>query len=115
MRPRAQQIAAMLALAALDSGPILLIGDFNTTDMDENYRRITANFADTFREVGWGMGFTNPDWQHDNPRRGVSFMPMYQRIDYVFHNQFFTPVEARVWSSSGGSDHRPLYALLALK
>jgi vancomycin resistance protein VanJ len=115
VRPRAQQIADMLALAAADSGPILLMGDFNTTDMDENYRRITANFADTFREVGWGMGFTNPDWQHDNPRRGASFMPMYQRIDYVFHNQFFIPVEARVWPSSGGSDHRPLFAVLALK
>jgi vancomycin resistance protein VanJ len=115
MRPRAQQIADMLALAALDSGLVLLMGDFNTTDMDENYRRITATFADTFREVGWGMGFTNPDWQHDNPRRGASFMPMYQRIDYVFHNDFFIPVEARVWHSSGGSDHRPLYAVLALK
>jgi vancomycin resistance protein VanJ len=114
LRPRAQQIADMLALTAADSDPILLMGDFNTTDMDENYRRITATFADTFGEVGWGMGFTNPDWQHDNPRRGASFMPMYQRIDYVFHNQFFTPVEARVWHSSGGSDHRPLYAILAL-
>lgn len=114
VRPRAKQIADLLALAALDSGPIVLLGDFNTTDMDENYRRITADFADTFREVGWGMGFTNPDWQHDNPRRGASFMPMYQRIDYVFHNQFFTPIEARVWPSSGGSDHRPLYAVLAL-
>ena len=112
--PRKQQIADLVDMAAQESGAVLMMGDFNTTDMDENYGRITAHFADTFREVGWGLGFTNPDWQHDNPRRGPSFMPMYQRIDYVFHNTFFTPVEARVGSSSGGSDHRPLFAILAL-
>jgi endonuclease/exonuclease/phosphatase (EEP) superfamily protein YafD len=101
-------------MAEKESGPVLMMGDFNTTDMDENYSRLTTNFADTFREVGWGLGFTNPDWQHNNPRRGPSFMPMYQRIDYVFHNAAFTPVEARVGPSSGGSDHRPLYVVLAL-
>lgn len=112
--PRKQQLTDLADMAEKESGPVLMMGDFNTTDMDENYTRLTANFADTFREVGWGLGFTNPDWQHDNPRRGPSFMPMYQRIDYVFHNASFTPVEARVGSSSGGSDHRPLYVVLAL-
>ena len=114
--PRKQQIADLVDMAAQDANAsaVLLMGDFNTTDLDENYGRITAQFADTFREVGWGLGFTNPDWQHDNPRRGPSFMPMYQRIDYVFHNAYFTPIEARVGSSSGGSDHRPLFVTLAL-
>ncbi|MBZ0287779.1 MAG: endonuclease/exonuclease/phosphatase family protein, partial [Anaerolineae bacterium] len=112
--PRNQQLADLVEMARQESGAVLLMGDFNSTDLDENYARITAHFADTFREVGWGLGFTNPDWQHDNPRRGPSWMPMYQRIDYVFHNSFFTPVEARVWPSSGGSDHRPLYVVLAL-
>jgi vancomycin resistance protein VanJ len=112
--PRKQQLADLVDMASQETGAVLLMGDFNSTDLDENYAHITAQFADTFREVGWGLGFTNPDWQHDNPRRGPSFMPMYQRIDYVFHNQFFTPVEARVGSSSGGSDHRPLFAILAL-
>jgi vancomycin resistance protein VanJ len=112
--PRKQQISDLVDMAAQESGAVLLMGDFNTTDMDENYAPISARFADTFREVGWGLGCTNPDWQHDNPRRGPSFMPRYQRIDYVFHNNFFTPIEARVGSSSGGSDHRPLFVILAL-
>ncbi|MEO8609498.1 MAG: endonuclease/exonuclease/phosphatase family protein [Chloroflexota bacterium] len=112
--PRKQQIADLVDMARQEPGAVLMMGDFNTTDMDENYARITAQFADTFREVGWGLGFTNPDWQHDNPRRGPSFVPRYQRIDYVFHNSFFTPIEARVGESSGGSDHRPLFAILAL-
>ena len=41
--------------------PILIAGDFNMTDQTDDYRRLTAKFSDTFREVGWGMGFTFPD------------------------------------------------------
>ncbi|MBL8161208.1 MAG: endonuclease/exonuclease/phosphatase family protein [Anaerolineae bacterium] len=113
-RPRAQQINDLLALAADADGALLLTGDFNTSDLDESYAAITARYRDAFREVGWGFGFTNPDWQHDNPRRGASWVPMYQRIDYVFYSAHFAAVEARVWSSSGGSDHRPLWVRLGL-
>lgn len=114
VQPRKAQIAELLRMAGEDAGAVILIGDFNTTDLDENYARITAQFTDSFREIGWGLGFTNPDWWHDNPRKGPSFIPMYHRIDYVFHNDAFQAVEARVWPSSGGSDHRPVYATLAL-
>lgn len=114
VQPRKEQIAELLRMAGETEGPVIMLGDFNTTDMDENYAHITAQFHDSFREVGWGMGFTNPDWQHDNPRKGPSFVPMFQRIDYVFYDDSFQAVEARVWSSSGGSDHRPLYVVLAL-
>jgi vancomycin resistance protein VanJ len=112
--PRAQQIGDLLALAEQDSGAVILMGDFNTTDMDENYARITARFADIFREVGWGMGFTNPDTSHENSREGPFPWPLYTRLDYVFHNDALQPVEAHVWPTSGGSDHRPLFARLAL-
>jgi len=115
VQPRKQQIADLLRMAGEDEGAVILLGDFNTTDLDENYVRITAQFRDTFREVGWGLGFTNPDWWHDNPRRGPSFIPMYHRIDYVFHNDSLQAVQARVWPSSGGSDHRPLVVVLALR
>lgn len=92
-----------------------MLGDFNMTDLDENYRRITTNYQDAFREVGWGLGFTNPDWSTGQAREGLPFIPLYQRIDYVFYNQAFTALDARVWPSSGGSDHRPLYVVLAFK
>lgn len=114
IRPRAQQIADMLALAAEDSSAVILMGDFNITDQDENYQRITAHFSDTYREVGWGLGFTNPDWSHDNSREGPAFIPLYTRIDYIFHNSDLQALEARVWPTSGGSDHRPVFARLAL-
>ncbi len=114
VQPRKKQIADLLSMAGEDDGAVVLLGDFNTTDLDENYARITAQFTDSFREIGWGLGFTNPDWWHDNPRKGPSFIPMYHRIDYVFHNDSFQAVEARVWSLSGGSDHRPVYVVLAI-
>jgi vancomycin resistance protein VanJ len=114
VQPRKAQIADLLDMAGEDEGAVVLLGDFNTTDLDENYAHITTQFRDSFREIGWGLGFTNPDWWHDNPRKGPSFIPMYHRIDYVFHNDAFQAVEARVWPSSGGSDHRPLYVVLAL-
>jgi vancomycin resistance protein VanJ len=106
--PRRQQIADMLAMAAADGGAVALLGDFNTNDLDENYRRITTQFADAFREVGWGLGFTNPDWTWEQSREGLSFLPLHNRVDYVFHNADLQPLEALVWPTSGGSDHRPL-------
>jgi len=70
---------------------------------------------DTFREVGWGMGFTGPDWSHPQSQEGLPFIPIHQRMDYIFHDkEFFLPVEAHVWPVSGGSDHRPLFAELAI-
>lgn len=105
----------MLLLSQKDDGAVILLGDFNTTDLDENYRRITTNYQDAFREVGWGLGFTNPDWSTEQAREGLPFISLYQRIDYVFYNRAFTALDARVWPSSGGSDHRPLYVVLAFK
>jgi vancomycin resistance protein VanJ len=113
-RPRAQQIQMLLDLAAQEDGPLLLLGDFNTGELNENYERITARYSDVWRQVGWGMGFTNPDWSHENSHEGPAFFPLHNRIDYMFHDSAFQAVEARVWPESGGSDHRPLWARLAL-
>jgi endonuclease/exonuclease/phosphatase (EEP) superfamily protein YafD len=112
--PRAQQISDLVALAGEESGAVVLMGDFNITDWDENYARIVTNFHDVYREVGWGIGFTNPDWSFDQAREGLPFVPMHQRPDSIFYNDRFLPVEARVWSTSGGSDHRPIFAILTL-
>ena len=102
-------------MTAQEQGALLLMGDFNTNDTDVNYPLIAAQLHDSYREVGWGMGFTGPDWSHPQSQEGPSFIPMHQRGDYIFHNQYFLPVETRVWPTSGGSDHRPVWAELALK
>jgi vancomycin resistance protein VanJ len=114
IHPRGQQIKDVLAMIAQESGAVLLMGDLNTNDADVNYPHIAAQLRDTFREMGWGMGFTGPDWSHPQSQEGLPFIPVHERMDYIFHNDSFFPVEAHVWPTSGGSDHRPLFAELAL-
>ncbi len=111
---RGDQIDQVLAMIAGETGAVVFMGDFNTNDTDVNYPHIITQVQDTYREIGWGMGFTGPDWSHPQSQEGLPFIPIHQRMDYIFHNRFFLPVEARVWPISGGSDHRPVYAMLAL-
>ena len=114
IHPRGQQIRDVLAMIAQESGAVLWMGDFNTNDTDANYPQIVTALQDTFREVGWGMGFTGPDWSHPQSQEGLPLIPIHQRADYIFHNRYFLPIEAHVWPTSGGSDHRPVLATLAL-
>lgn len=114
IHPRGQQIKDILAMIVQEQGAVLFMGDFNTNDTDVNYPRIVARMQDTYREVGWGMGMTGPDWSHPQSQEGLPFIPIHQRMDYIFHNRFFLPVEAHVWATSGGSDHRPIFAVLAI-
>jgi endonuclease/exonuclease/phosphatase (EEP) superfamily protein YafD len=115
---RGQEIDSVLVRAEKDNGPVLIAGDFNMNDQSEDYNRITARYHDAYREVGWGFGFTFPDFAQVNARPAIlSFVWMrpVARIDYVFHSDHWQASEARVWPSSGGSDHRPVLARLALK
>ncbi|MBI1277880.1 MAG: hypothetical protein GC179_07110 [Anaerolineaceae bacterium] len=114
IHPRGQQINDILSMIARDNSAVLWMGDFNTNDTDVNYPHIVKRMSDTFREVGWGMGFTGPDWSHPQSQEGSPFIPIHQRMDYIFHNKWFLPIETHVWPTSGGSDHRPVFAVLAL-
>lgn len=79
-----------LRLAANDSGPLMIVGDFNMTDQSADYGQITARYADTYREIGWGMGFTFPDFSTlsaiPGSVSGLGFIRPLARIDYVFHD-----------------------------
>jgi len=46
--------------------------------------------------------------------RHIPCSPSLVRIDYVFHSDKFTAINADVLRSTGGSDHRPLVVTLAL-
>jgi vancomycin resistance protein VanJ len=114
---RGQEIDSVLVRAAKDNGPVLIAGDFNMNDQSEDYKRITSRYHDAYREVGWGFGFTFPDFAQVNARPAILpfvWMRPVARIDYVFHSDHWQAIEARVWPSSGGSDHRPVLAHLAL-
>ncbi|MCB9453196.1 MAG: endonuclease/exonuclease/phosphatase family protein [Anaerolineaceae bacterium] len=114
VRPRMAQTRALLDLARQDTGAVVLLGDFNTHILDENYAQLTAEYHDAFWDVGLGFGFTGPDWSHENSAEGPGWIPLYQRYDYLFYNDYFLSVAARVWPESGGSDHRPLLVTLVL-
>jgi vancomycin resistance protein VanJ len=93
--------------------PLILAGDMNMTDQSSDYRRVSVLLTDAYREVGWGMGFTFPNFSELNP--SLAFLPALARIDYVFHNSHFQAAEARVMPDSGGSDHYPVYAVFTIQ
>jgi vancomycin resistance protein VanJ len=83
------------------NGPILVIGDLNFTDQEEEYRRLTETLEDAHRECGWGMGFSYARF----PSIGLALW----RIDYVLHSADFVCLRTEV-GEFAGSDHRPVIA-----
>jgi vancomycin resistance protein VanJ len=83
-------------------GPLLLAGDLNTPPAGRIYDALTERFGDSFAERGKGWGFTYP-----------ARLPLL-RIDYIFHSPEWAVTECRV-GGAPGSDHRPLFAELALR
>jgi vancomycin resistance protein VanJ len=83
-------------------GPVILAGDFNTPPAGSIYRALTRNHGDAFAARGFGWGYTYP-----------SRRPLL-RIDYVFHSRDWNAVQCEV-GSGAGSDHRPVFAELALR
>ena len=105
-RNRELEIAALLAEMAEIETPIILGGDFNLTELSDDYAAITARYRDAYRDAGWGLGWTFPRW-------GLP-VPPFLRIDYVFSSPAIRALEARVIDAYGSSDHHPLLVRLLL-
>jgi len=91
------------------SGPLLVVGDLNTTERQYNYQRVTAKLTDAFAEAGWGMGYTFPTTKRVY---GIPVFPIL-RLDYIFHNEEWQT--KRIWRGTiEGSDHQYLVADLLL-
>ncbi len=101
-----------VALAAAAQRPTILLGDFNLTPKTDDYDRITAHFTDVYGVVGRGLGYTFPVTSANGQLSLL--LPPLARLDYVFVGDGWQPVSAQVWRESGGSDHRPMLARLAL-
>ncbi len=107
-----REIDDLIQRANDETAPVILLGDFNMTDQFDDYERLTAQYVDTYREAGAiGFGFTYPT---TSPIGNEWRMPPLLRIDYIFHDESFRGLSARVGQTSGSSDHLPLYAELAL-
>lgn len=110
---RSAEIDDILERASQETNPVVIAGDFNMSDQSDDYRHVQTQYTDTHREVGWGLGLSFPDVLFVDGKIGYVF-PLLTRLDYVFHDAHFRGLEIFVWSSSGGSDHRPVFARLAL-
>jgi vancomycin resistance protein VanJ len=104
-----RQISEVAALAAAEDGLTLLLGDFNATDETDAYAETAAALVDSYRQGGWGFGFTFPKGLRV---RGLPIPGPLVRIDYIFHSDGFCTQRARV-GCGGGSDHCYVVAQLA--
>lgn len=108
---RTAEIQSVLARAELDTGNVLVIGDFNMSDQSEDYTMVTQTYRDAYRDAGWGLGFTYPDYSMVYATYGnIVSLPLLPcvRLDYQFYRGDLAAVAAKVWHTSGGSDHRPV-------
>lgn len=104
---RNREVAMVVDRLREETGPTLVLGDFNLSDQSDAYQSLDHVLTDAFREAGRGLGFTFP-----SQRR---FIPPLIRIDYVWHSDHFVTHDAWVEQDSGTSDHLPVTAVVALK
>lgn len=107
-----QQISSLVEDIAANTGPLIVGGDFNTTDQSEVYQLVGQYLHNAHWEAGWGFGFSFPA---DKPRfERVPILTPVIRIDHIFYSSHFSARSARTLEESGGSDHLPVTAELLL-
>jgi endonuclease/exonuclease/phosphatase (EEP) superfamily protein YafD len=79
------------------SGPLLLVGDFNTPPQSSIFRRVWSGYSDAFSSAGWGWGYTYFDAK------------TMARIDHVLTGEGWYCSRCRVGPDIG-SPHRPVLA-----
>ncbi len=91
--------------------PAILLGDFNSTPLNDPAMILRRTMMDAFRAAGWGFGHTFPSTQLSiGPLRSLSRMV---RIDMIFVSPEFEVMGAWVGEFFGESDHLPVAAQLA--
>jgi vancomycin resistance protein VanJ len=110
-RHRYEQLAALLAEEVLPvRTPVLLGGDLNAPEHSQPYRLLAGHLGNAHRAAGSGFGFTYP--AAGLRVLGVPAFPVV-RIDHVFFSRHFVALRSATIPDSGGSDHRPVVAVLA--
>jgi vancomycin resistance protein VanJ len=105
-RWRDLEVREMMSAVEKIEGPLIVLGDFNLTDLQVVYGEMTQVLLDAHREAGYGLGFTR------TPVRGIG--PATWRIDFVFYTPELTALSTRT-GDFAGSDHRPVVAELAFR
>jgi vancomycin resistance protein VanJ len=105
-----RQVEALVQAASNVEEPLILGGDFNTTDQSEMYHYLNEHLRNAHWEAGWGFGFTFPASDLTIRRRTIPVPTPLIRIDHLFHNDRFFVKKAGTLPVSGGSDHLPVVA-----
>jgi len=108
---RRQLSHALAAAVSAHEEPVVVVGDFNTTDQSDAYRILSRVLTDAHRAAGWGWGHTYPA-----DGRWVQLIPIpprLVRIDLIWYTNAFVALTSRVSQSHGESDHHPVLATLA--
>lgn len=108
---RTSEVTQVLEVIQADSLPVVVMGDFNMSDLNDDYGRYTAHLTDVHRAVGQRMGLT-----HSGPLVILPFMRTARilRLDYVFVSDpaRLRPISLVAWQQSGSSDHLPVVAVI---
>jgi endonuclease/exonuclease/phosphatase (EEP) superfamily protein YafD len=91
--------------------PVLVGGDFNTSEHASSYHVLAAVLRDSFREVGTGFGST---WPNGGMFGTPAWLPPLLRIDYLWHSSALITLNAQVGPALS-SDHLPLIADYAIE
>ncbi|MGC9399329.1 MAG: endonuclease/exonuclease/phosphatase family protein [Anaerolineae bacterium] len=91
--------------------PVIVAGDFNSTDQSAAYRMLAQALTEAHRAVGWGFGHTFPAYA--GRFRGVPIPPRLMRLDMVFYSRAFVALRSRVGGTHGESDHLPVVVEMA--
>ncbi|MFN8487496.1 MAG: endonuclease/exonuclease/phosphatase family protein [Caldilineaceae bacterium] len=92
------------------NGPLLVAGDFNSTEQSAVYRQLTTCLFDAHRVAGWGFGHTFPAYQ--GSFHGIPIPARLMRIDMIFYSNGFQAIDQHISPKHGESDHLPIVATL---
>jgi len=137
VRLNAQQrltfVQTLLADIEQRGEPVIVVGDFNSTDQSDIYQQLTRHLMDAHRVAGWGFGHTFPAasasfreiplFAHFSPLASdpdrlhiwyaYTFKPtQLLRIDMIFYSSALMAVQSRVSEWHGDADHLPVLATL---
>jgi endonuclease/exonuclease/phosphatase (EEP) superfamily protein YafD len=99
---RSRAVDRLLQAVETLPGPLIVTGDFNTSDREPDYYRLASVLQDVFRSTSWGFGYTYP---RNRPIGPITWTLPLIRIDYVWVRGGVQPVKAEVDCVRGGSDH----------
>ena len=107
----ASTVEALGQLTLATGEPALLLGDLNSPMRSSGYLALRRQgLGDAYRSAGrgWSLGAT---WPEGVERMGIRLQP-FIRLDYVWHSEHWTAVDAYV-GEPFISDHRPMIVTLA--